>query len=70
MIGDMIGGGHIPSVRKSDADEAYARQHCTEAAVVIDKILRGYSVCEEGRRIAWRSAKIIQKAIDDARRGE
>lgn len=61
---------NTPSSSKADADEKEARLHYTEAAVVIDKILRGYNVCEDGRRIAWRSAKIIQRAIDAARRGE
>ena len=61
---------NTPSRSRSKEDEDYARVHYTEAAVVIDKILRGYNVCEDGRRIAWRSAQIIQRAIDAARRGE
>lgn len=65
-----ISDGTVTSKRSSEADEEYARLHHTEAAVVIDKILRGYHVCEDGRRIAWRSARLIQNAIDSARRGE
>lgn len=61
--------GNVPK-RSWTEDEKHARLHYTEAAVVIDKILRGYSVCEDGKRIAWSAAKVIQRAIDAARRGE
>jgi hypothetical protein len=50
--------------------EREARLKHTEAAVLIEKILRAYSVCDDGKRIAWRSASMIQKALDAARRGD
>ncbi len=65
MIGDFG-----PANTSWKVDEDYARLHYTEAAVIIEKILRGYNICEDGRRIAWRSAKLIQNALDAARRGE
>ena len=61
---------NTPSQSRADSDERYARLNYTEAAVVIDTILRIYNVCDDGKRIAWCSASIIQNAIDRARRGE
>lgn len=49
---------------KSAAEwEAEARASYPEATRVIEKIVRGHSLCDEGKRIAWSSARWIQDAI-------
>ena len=48
-------------------DEREARLRYTEAAALIDKFIRNYSICEEGKRVAWRSARMLQAALDAAR---
>lgn len=48
-----------------ESPEARAKRLWPKGAEISEKIIKKFALCDEGERIAWRSASIIEEAILD-----
>lgn len=66
MCGSRVQDGETETETELQRAEREARRYWPKGAEVVQRVIRAHKLCEEGQRIAWESARLVQRAMDRA----